>query len=127
MWEAHSERLARTDTVHRLFARTNYFYNSFVSSSIAPWNALEDVQVSTMPIKSFKHLLHSCQYKCILSLLCTTLCFILYCFIWVHTQLALAIVYPLLCIAESFIKKNKLPSYIIVHNQALHKHYTTFI
>ena len=60
MREAHSERLARTDIVHRPFARTNYFYNSFVPSSIAAWNALEDVQVCTNSLSSFKRLLHSC-------------------------------------------------------------------
>jgi hypothetical protein len=51
---AHSERLAKTDTLRCPFARTNYFYNSFVPSSIAAWNALDDAQVCTTSLSSFK-------------------------------------------------------------------------
>jgi hypothetical protein len=53
---AHSERLARTDTLRCPFARTNSFYNSFVPSSIAAWNALDDTQVCTTSLSSFKRL-----------------------------------------------------------------------
>lgn len=41
----YSSRLARTDTIHCPFARTNYYYHFFVPSSIAAWNALEDSPV----------------------------------------------------------------------------------
>ena len=56
---AHSERLARTDTLRCPFARTNYFYNSFVPSSIAAWNSLDDSQVCTTTLSSFKRLLYT--------------------------------------------------------------------
>ena len=75
-----SERLARTDTQGCPFARTNYFYKSFVPSicNIATWNSLDDSQVCTTTLSSFKWLLY-------------------FSFIpWVHARLAYAIVYPLL-------------------------------
>ena len=57
---AHSERLVRSDTILHPFARTNYFYHSFVPSSIAAWNALDETQVCTNNLYSFqRNMLHS--------------------------------------------------------------------
>ena len=51
---AHSSRLARAQTLHCPFARTNYYYNSFVPSSIRAWNSLEETLVLTPSLQSFK-------------------------------------------------------------------------
>ena len=57
MQPSYSSRLARSDTIHCPFARTNYYYHSFVPSSIAAWNVLEDSQVRTDSISAFKYML----------------------------------------------------------------------
>ena len=54
---AHSNRLARVQTIRCPFARTNYYYHSFVPSSIRAWNSLEEVQVNAPSLRSFKFLL----------------------------------------------------------------------
>ena len=54
MQPSHSSRLSRIDTIYRPFARTNYYYHSFVPSSIAAWNALDDRQVDTQSLSAFK-------------------------------------------------------------------------
>ena len=51
---AHSSRLARAQTLHCPFARTNYYYNSFIPSSIRAWNSLEEALVLTPSLQSFK-------------------------------------------------------------------------
>ena len=56
---AHSSRLARAQTLHCPFARTNYYYNSFVPSSIRAWNSLEEDLVLTPSLQSFKLALKS--------------------------------------------------------------------
>lgn len=50
----YSSRLTRTDTIFQPFARTNYFYHSFVISSIVAWNSLSENQVCASNICSFK-------------------------------------------------------------------------
>ena len=56
---AHSSRLARAQTLHCPFARTNYYYNSFVPSSIRAWNSLEEDLVLNPSLQSFKLALKS--------------------------------------------------------------------
>ena len=58
---AHSSRLARDQTLHCPFARTNYYYNSFVPSSIRAWNSLEVDIVQTQSLRSFKLALKQSQ------------------------------------------------------------------
>ena len=50
----HSSRLLRSDTLLCPFARTNYYYHSFVPSTIRAWNLLEEDQVATDNLHSFK-------------------------------------------------------------------------
>ena len=52
-----SNRLARDFTIHCPFARTNYFYHSFVPSSIRAWNSLDESIVNAPTLHSFKSLL----------------------------------------------------------------------
>ena len=54
---AYSERLTRRDTILRPFVQAIYIYHSFVPSSIAAWNTLDEVQVCTSDLHSFKHML----------------------------------------------------------------------
>ena len=55
---AHSNRLARDLTLHCPFARTNYYYHSFVPSSVRAWNSLDETLVNSPSLHSFKHLLN---------------------------------------------------------------------
>ena len=55
---AHSTRLARDLTLHCPFARTNYYYHSFVPSSVRAWNSLNETLVNSPSLHSFKHLLN---------------------------------------------------------------------
>ena len=66
---AHSSRLARAQTLHWPFARTNYYYNSFVPSSIRAWNSLEEDLVLTPSLQSFKLALKSMQLNLTFKLL----------------------------------------------------------
>ena len=50
----YSSRLSRSDTLLCPFARTNYFFHSFVPSSIRSWNLLDEDQVASNSLQSFK-------------------------------------------------------------------------
>ena len=52
--QCYSSRLARAHTVRCPFARTNYYYHSFVPSSIRAWNSLDESQVCASSLHSFK-------------------------------------------------------------------------
>ena len=54
---AYSERLTRRDTVLHPFVQAIYIYHSFVPTSIAAWNTLDEVQVCTSDLNSFKRML----------------------------------------------------------------------
>ena len=51
---SYSSRLARSDTLLCPFARTNYYFHSFVPSSIRAWNLLNEDQVTMQTLASFK-------------------------------------------------------------------------
>ena len=51
---SHSSRLSRSDTLQCPFARTNYYFHSFVPNSIRAWNSLKEEQVATQTLRSFK-------------------------------------------------------------------------
>ena len=53
----YSSRLARAGTIRCPFDRTNYYYYSFVPSSIAAWNALDASQVHIDSLSTFKRML----------------------------------------------------------------------
>ena len=55
MQSSHSSRLLRSDTLLCPFAKTNYYYHSFVPSAIRAWNSLDEDQVATVSLQSFKH------------------------------------------------------------------------
>ena len=57
----HSSRLARAQTLHCPFARTNYYYNSFVPSSIRAWNSLEEDLLLTQVSNHLSWLLKAAQ------------------------------------------------------------------
>ena len=59
MYTAHSNRLARANTLYCPFARTNYYYHSFVPSSIRARNSLEESQTCAVSLHSFKHMLRT--------------------------------------------------------------------
>ena len=50
----YSSRLSRSDTLLCPFARTNYYFHSFVPSSIRSWNLLDEDQVASNSLQSFK-------------------------------------------------------------------------
>ena len=52
---SHSTKLLRSDTLHCPFARTNYYFHSFVPSAIRAWNLLDEDQVVTDSLRSFKN------------------------------------------------------------------------
>ena len=54
MQPPHSSRLSRSDTLLCPFARTNYYFHSFVPSAIRAWNSLGEDQVATDSLQSFK-------------------------------------------------------------------------
>ena len=51
---AHSSRLARDQILHYPFAWANYYYSSFVPSSIRAWNSLKEAIVQAQTLQSFK-------------------------------------------------------------------------
>ena len=57
MQVSRSNRLARDFTICCPFARTNYFYHSFVPSSIRAWNSLDETVVNAPTLHSLKTLL----------------------------------------------------------------------
>ena len=59
MHTSHSDRLARADTLHCPFARTNYFFHSFVPSSIRAWNTIDESQACAVSLHSFKQSLRT--------------------------------------------------------------------
>ena len=60
---AHSNRLARDLTLDCPFARTNYYYHSFIPSSVRAWNSLDETLVNSPSLHSFKLLLNQTNYN----------------------------------------------------------------
>ena len=59
MHTSHSDRLTRADTLYCPFARTNYFFHSFVPNSIRAWNSIDESQACAVSLHSFKQLLRT--------------------------------------------------------------------
>ena len=82
---SHSSRLLRSNTLLCPFARTNYYFYSFVPSSIRAWNSLSEEQVIMQTLRSFNWAQHCNAMLCV-SVYVVSI--VLYSF-WVHTWLVL--------------------------------------